>query len=109
MIALYPSPAGPVESLLPLDAWDEIVLENPALRRLQSDVEALLVSRVGHAHGLTDAEYYIAPLDDCYRLVGLIRSNWRGLSGGTEVWAEVGRFFSELRSRAYLTGGEPNA
>ena len=52
----------------------------------------------GHAHGLTRAEYYIAPIDECYKLVGLIRTNWKGLSGGTEVWDEVGRFFAELRN-----------
>ena len=31
VVALYPSPAGAVESLLPLDAWNEIVQENPIL------------------------------------------------------------------------------
>ena len=29
IVALYPSPAGAVESLLPLDAWDEIAGNNP--------------------------------------------------------------------------------
>lgn len=109
VIALYPSPAGAVESLLPLDAWSEIVEQNPAVRRLESDVEALLVSRVGYAHGAAAAEYYLAPLDECYRLVGLIRSNWRGLSGGTEVWTEVAGFFSDLRSRADRIPGGSNA
>jgi len=109
MVTLYPSPAGAVESLLPLDAWDEIVLENPVLNHLQSDIEALLVNRVGHAHELSGAEYYIAPIDECYRLVGMIRANWKGLSGGTEVWAEIGRFFTELRSRSDVIGGEANA
>ncbi len=99
MIALYPSPAGAVESLLSLDAWNEIVESNPVLRRLQPDIEALLVNRVGHAHGVSQAEYFIAPMDECYRLVGLIRSNWRGLSGGQEVWQEIGRFFSNLRAK----------
>jgi len=105
VIALYPSPAGAVESLLPLDAWNEIVEQNPALRQLQPDVEALLLNRVGHAHGLSRAEYFIAPIDVCYRLVGLIRGNWKGLSGGSEVWMEIGRFFSELRSLADIVGG----
>ena len=31
VVALYPSPAGAVESLLSLDAWNEIVQENPIL------------------------------------------------------------------------------
>lgn len=109
MITLYPSPAGAVESLLPLDAWSEIVQQNLVLRDLQSDTEALLVNRVGHAHELSHAEYYIAPIDDCYRLVGLIRANWKGLSGGSEVWMEIGRFFSDLRERADAVNGEPNA
>jgi hypothetical protein len=41
--------------------------------------------------------------------VGRIRANWKGLSGGSEVWTEIGRFFSELKSRADVVGGEPNA
>jgi hypothetical protein len=109
VIALYPSPAGAVESLLPLEAWNEIAASNRALSRLLPDVEALLVNRVGHAHGLTAAEYYIAPIDECYKLVGLIRTNWKGLSGGSEVWTEIGRFFSELRSKADVINGEANA
>jgi len=109
VIALYPSPAGAVESLLPLEAWNEIAASNRALHRLLPDVEALVVNRVGHAHGIARAEYYIAPIDECYKLVGLIRSNWKGLSGGAEVWSEIGRFFSELRSKADLVNGEANA
>jgi hypothetical protein len=109
IVALYPSPAGAVESLLPLDAWAEITDNNPALHQLKPDVEALLVNRVGHAHGLRDAEYYIAPIDECYKLVGLIRANWKGLSGGAEVWTEVGRFFTELRSKSEVVRGGVNA
>jgi Family of unknown function (DUF5947) len=109
VVALYPSPAGAVESLLPLDAWNETVQENPALSRLEPDIEALLVNRVGHAHELSRAEYYIAPIDECYKLVGLIRANWKGLSGGAEVWAEIGRFFSELRAQADIVNEEANA
>src|ERR1700759_1451605 len=57
IVALYPSPAGAVESLLPLDAWTEIVGENAVLKQLQPDIEALLVNRVGYAHNLSSAEY----------------------------------------------------
>jgi hypothetical protein len=109
IVALYPSPAGAVESLLPLDAWSEIAENNPALHHLKPDIEALLVNRVGHAHGTREAEYYIAPIDECYKLVGLIRANWKGLSGGAEVWTEVGRFFRELRSKAEVVRGGVNA
>jgi hypothetical protein len=108
-IALYPSPAGAVESLLPLDAWTEIAQNNPVLHRLKPDIEALLVNRVGHAHGMGRAEYYIAPIDECYKLVGLIRTNWKGLSGGAEVWTEIGRFFVELKAKSEPVGGGPNA
>jgi hypothetical protein len=109
VLALYPSPAGAVESLLPMEAWQEIEHSHAALLQLKPDIEALLVNRVGHTHGLAKAEYYIAPIDDCYRLVGAIRMHWKGLSGGTEVWIEIGRFFSELRARAEVLSELPHA
>jgi hypothetical protein len=109
IVPLYPSPAGAVESLLPLDAWNEIVEQNAILSHLSPDIEALLVNRVGHAQELSRAEYYIAPIDECYRLVGLIRANWKGLSGGAEVWVEIGRFFADLKSRADVVSGEAHA
>jgi hypothetical protein len=98
--ALYPSPAGATESMLSLETWSGIVQANPFLRLLQPDVEALLVNRVGHAREASVAEYYIAPIDECYRLVGLIRVHWHGLSGGEEVWREIGNFFADLRAKA---------
>lgn len=100
VVALYPSQAGAVESLLSLDAWNDIVQENPALRSMEADVEGLVVNRVGKDRGSAGSEYFIAPIDECYKLVGLIRAHWRGLSGGTEVWQEIGRFFNELRQKA---------
>jgi hypothetical protein len=109
IVAFYPSPAGAVESLLSLDAWLDIVQANESLSRLQPDIEALLVNRVGHAQEMIGAEYYIAPIDECYRLVGLIRANWKGLSGGSEVWMEIGRFFADLKSRADVVSGEAHA
>jgi uncharacterized protein DUF5947 len=107
--ALYPSPAGATESLLPLEAWSSIVQANTALNQLESDVEALLVNRVWQARGSAPAEYYIVPIDACYKLVGLIRIHWRGLSGGTEVWQEIGNFFADLRSRAQIVTEETHA
>jgi hypothetical protein len=94
-VALYPSPAGPVESLLALDTWEEIVGENAILKEMEPDVEALLVNRVGSSR-----EYYLAPVDECYKLVGLIRAHWRGLSGGSEAWAEIASFFAGLKDKA---------
>jgi len=106
--AFYPSPAGATESLLSFEAWSDIEQENPMLREMEPEVEALLANRVGATRGVA-AEYFIAPIDECYKLVGLIRIHWRGLSGGTEVWREVGAFFSSLKQRAESSGGEPNA
>ena len=100
IVALYPSPAGPTESLLALESWEEIVNENPILKEMEPDVEALLVNRVASARNLASAEYYIVPIDECYKLVGLIRAYWRGLSGGTEVWEAIGKFFTELKGRS---------
>jgi Family of unknown function (DUF5947) len=99
--ALYPSPAGAMESLLTLESWDEIVRQNPALQTMESDVEALLVNRVG-----TEAEYFKVPIDECYRLVGLIRKNWKGLSGGTEVWTQIQNFFSTLKAQRVGSQGD---
>jgi Family of unknown function (DUF5947) len=104
--ALYPSPAGATESLLSLETWKSTLLANPVLHEMQPDVEALLVNRVGHAREATAAQYFIAPIDECYRLVGLIRVHWRGLSGGELVWQEIGKFFADLRSKAeFVTEG----
>lgn len=93
--AYYPSPAGATESLLTLEGWAELLEANAALSTLVPDVEALLVNRVGERR-----DYFIAPIDRCYELVGLLRVYWRGLSGGTEVWERVGGFFDELRTSA---------
>ena len=93
--AYYPSPMGPTESLLGLDAWSALEAANPVLTTLAPDVEALLVNRVRGARG-----HWIVPIDDCYSLVGLIRMRWRGLTGGAEVWGEIARFFDELDRRA---------
>lgn len=100
VIALYPSPAGSMESLLSLEAWAEIESANPVLQQMESDVTALLVNRVAHVRSAGEAEYYLVPIDQCYKLVGLIRSNWRGYSGGTEVWREIDDFFAGLRRKA---------
>jgi hypothetical protein len=108
VMAYYPSPAGPTESLLSLDTWNDVVQENPILNELRSDVEALLVNRVGAARGVKP-EHYLVPIDECYKLVGLIRMHWRGLSGGTEVWRAVGAFFTELKAKAGVVNGGQHA
>lgn len=109
VVAFYPSPAGATESQLPLDTWKDIADANPALTNMEADVEALLVNRVGHVRGVAPPEYYVLPIDECYKLVGLIRTQWRGLSGGTEVWQEIGRFFDGLKQRATVVREQAHA
>src|ERR1700722_8023369 len=109
VVAFYPSPAGATESLLPLETWKDIEEANPVLSEMEADVEALLVNRVGHTRGFAAPEYYVLSIDECYKLVGLIRANWRGLSGGTEVWLKIAIFFGELKQRATLVTEEANA
>ncbi|GHO67752.1 hypothetical protein KSC_066440 [Ktedonobacter sp. SOSP1-52] len=95
--AFYPSPAGAMESLLGLEQWQSILAANPVLEEMEEDVEALLINRVREQR-----EYYLAPIDVCYQLVGKIRLYWRGLSGGQEAWEEIGAFFEHLRAQATI-------
>jgi len=106
---MYPSPAGATEAMVSQEAWTEIVAANPVLSTLEPDVEALLVNRVGHAREGMAAEYFVVPVDECFKLVGLIRLHWKGLSGGTEVWVEIGRFFTELREKSRVVSGAAHA
>jgi hypothetical protein len=95
VMAFYPSPMGPTESLLGLEAWDELEEANPVLLEMEPDVEALLVNRARGAR-----QYFIVPIDECYRLVALIRTRWRGFTGGRQVWDEIAGFFAELERRS---------
>jgi hypothetical protein len=101
VVAFYPGPMGAAESQLELDAWAEIEAANPVLQTMAPDVEALLVDR---AQGRRN--HWLVPIDDCYSLVGLIRSRWRGLSGGAEVWEEIERFFAGLERQAVTVNRE---
>ncbi len=58
------------------------------LAKLSPDVEALLINRMNGAR-----EYFWVPIDECYRLTGLVRKHWRGFSGGEEGWEQIERFF----------------
>ena len=95
VVAFYPSPAGATESLLDFEGWEELVRDNPLLYDLAPDVEALLIHRVKHAR-----EQYIVPIDACYKLVGLIRVSWKGLSGGTEAQDAIAEFFRDVRAKS---------
>jgi hypothetical protein len=98
VVALYPSPAGATESELYLEAWNDLVAANPVLEALEHEVEALVVDRISEPHG-----YAIVPIDRCYELVGTIKANWQGISGGTAVEDSVGAFFARLGDREGVT------
>jgi hypothetical protein len=70
-----------------------------SLAAVQPEVEALLVNRISE-----QALYFVVPIDMCYRLIGLIRTKWRGLSGGGEVWQAIAEFFADLERRATHVG-----
>jgi hypothetical protein len=95
VVAFYPSPAGATESPLELESWRLIVAESPGLHNLEPDVEALLVNRVAPA-----LDCFRVGIDECYKLVGVIRTHWRGLSGGHSAWDEIDRFFADLKRRS---------
>jgi hypothetical protein len=101
VVAFYPSPLGATESLLELDAWDDLVAANPVLATLEPDVEALLVNR---ARG--EREHWLVAVDRCYQLVGLVRTKWRGFGGGDEVWTALAAFFDDLRQEAMRVTNE---
>jgi hypothetical protein len=93
--AFYPSPLGAVESSVPERAWESLVRAHSELASMEPDVEALLV-RVSNRR----RECFIAPLDECHAVIGLIRREWRGFSGGDAVAPALDRFFAELREKS---------
>lgn len=95
VMAFYPGPMGATESHLSLSAWSQIEAANPVLGTMEADVEALLVNRVNEAR-----RQWLVPIEDCYRLVAVIRTGWRGFTGGKEVWREIDEFFETLDGRA---------
>lgn len=91
LLAFYPGPGGATESELDLAAWDRIVADNPVLDEMAPDVEAVLLRRRDR-----DISAHLVPIDVCYELVGIVRSSWKGLGGGPDVWARMTDFFDDL-------------
>jgi hypothetical protein len=92
----YPSPLGTTESELDADVWRAVETRAPALAELTPRVEAFLVW-TGMPRG--NGQQWVVPVDDCFRLVALIRQHWTGMSGGSTVWREIARFFDDLGRR----------
>ncbi|HEY9226857.1 MAG TPA: DUF5947 family protein [Gemmatimonadaceae bacterium] len=97
-VAFYPGPMGTTESALPLPSWDEIVARAPVLATIEPDVEAILIHR---ARGARD--YWLVPVDECYRLAGAMRATWQGISGGDAMRAAVAAFFQRMNARTERT------
>jgi Family of unknown function (DUF5947) len=95
VVGLYPSPAGATESELDLVSWEALVEENPVLNELESDAEGLIVNRLADPR-----QYVIAPIDQCYALVGLVKAKWEGISGGTGLERAIAGFFDTLHEQA---------
>ncbi|MGQ0678831.1 MAG: DUF5947 family protein [Actinomycetota bacterium] len=93
VVGLYPSPAGATECELYLDSWEELKELNPVLATIEVDIEALIINRLVDPH-----QYAIAPIDQAYELVGLIKANWEGISGGAGLSAAVENFFDQLKA-----------
>lgn len=91
VLARYPSPMGATSWDVDEQQWASLLARWPQLAELVPAVEALLVNT---SRG--KKEHWIVPVDDCYRLVALVREHWTGLSGGHEVWPAVDRFFADL-------------
>jgi hypothetical protein len=92
VVAHYPSPIGATQHEIEPATWAEVERRCPELAAMAPAVQALLVDTARGAD-----EHWLVPIDDCYRLVALIRREWRGLSGGSTVWPAVGEFFAGLR------------
>ena len=84
-----PSPSSPPE------AWRDLRTANPVLMSLESDAEALIVNRIADP-----PQYAIAPIDECYRLVGLIKVELGRDLGRRGPERAIAAFFAELRERA---------
>jgi hypothetical protein len=91
VLVRYPGPAGATTGVVEPTEWSAWRQHCPQLDDLAPAVEALLVNS---ARGRS--EHWIVPLDDCYRLVAIIREHWTGFSGGRNVWPALDRFFATL-------------
>lgn len=96
VIAHYPSPMGATRWEVAPEAWSRAVSGCPQLADMAPEVEALLVNTARGAE-----HRWLVPIDECYRLVAVVKNYWRGLSGGGRVWTEIDAYFDGLARRAH--------
>lgn len=94
-VALFPGPAGTTRSQLNPELWSDLTARYAVLAELEPGAEALLVNR---SKGRRD--HYLVSTDHCYALAGLLRTRWRGLTGGEEAWSAIDGYFAELNAMA---------
>jgi len=105
-LAFFPSPAGAIELAPSQDAWNRMRAKSAAVRRMETDVEALLVHHArgegggDRAGGAIVGHQYVVSIDVGYHLVGLVRAHWRGFEGGPQVWKRIDAMLAELRREA---------
>jgi Family of unknown function (DUF5947) len=90
--AHYPSPAGATRWEIDPGAWERARAACSALMDIEPDVEAVLVHSTRGRN-----ETWLVPIDECYRLVAIVRQHWQGMSGGDRVWKEIDAFFAALQ------------
>src|SRR5690606_41295769 len=73
VVARCPSPAGVTAWTVGRDAWAAVTARSPELAAMRPAVEALLINTVRGAD-----EQWLVPIDDCYRLGGVVRPSWTG-------------------------------
>ncbi|GHJ42555.1 DUF5947 family protein [Streptomyces sp. TS71-3] len=87
----HPGPLGVTRSAVDPETWARVTARHPVLATLAPGTEALLVDRSRDRR-----EHWIVPLDDCYRLVAVLRTQWKGFTGGAEAQEHVRRFLAGL-------------
>lgn len=93
--AVYPSPGGPIVSSVDPLVWQSLFESHHRPLKMQPDVESLLVRQTEK-----NDDCFIAPIDRCYELVGIVRRHWDGWSGGTAVHEAIDRFFLDIDASA---------
>ena len=96
VVALYPSPAGATESLVRAGGVGGAGRGESGPPRARAGRRGA----AGEPRRRRRATTTASASTSATSWSGLIRTHWRGLSGGTEVWEEIGRFFAGLKERS---------
>ena len=105
-VAVYPSPAGPVESEPRVEAWDRLRPRIPLARAIAPDVEAMLVRGERGSEALS---WFGVPITAAYQLVARVRRHWTGFDGGDRARRAIDDFFADLARRSRPLGDAPGA